>query len=201
MKDYKHQLIKQYIENNLNMSPEREVLLFERIAPLCQIQKAIKYQDLESPGPAHEGRVWYSAQAMVHSYYYNKARGANYGTQIWKKNEIIFLSSSLLREEDRTNHIQMLESGIVLSVSYRDILALREEFNEVSAHIEQIVVQNEQASQHRILLLNEPSCDRITKFEAENPLFCTIASVGTKAMHVGLTRQGYTVLKKRLLGK
>ncbi|MNL51986.1 hypothetical protein D3C87_1751260 [compost metagenome] len=95
----------------------------------------------------------------------------------------------------------MLEAGIVLSMSYRDVLALREEFKEVAAHIEQIIVQNEQASQHRILLLNEPSCDRIVRFEAENPLFCTIASVGTKAMHVGLTRQGYTVLKKKLLGK
>lgn len=201
MKDYKHQLIKQYIETKLNMTPDRQALLFERAAPLCQIQKTIKYQDLESPGPAHEGRIWYSAQAMVHSYYYNKARGTNYGTQIWKKNEIILFASSLLRGEDRTNHIQMLESGIVLSMSYRDVLALREDFQEVAAHIEQIVVQNEQASQHRILLLNEPSTDRIVKFEAENPLFCTIASVGTKAMHVGLTRQGYTVLKKKIMGR
>lgn len=201
MQDFKHKVIKQYIETKLNLTTERQDLLLQRVAPMCSIQKTIKYQDVESPGPAHEGRLWLSTQAMVHSYHYNKVRGANYGTQIWKKNEIILFASSLLFGEDRTNHIQMLESGIVLSLSYRDALTLREEFPEVTAHIEQIIVQNEQASQHRILLLNEPSVDRIVKFEAENPLFCTIASVGTKAMHVGLTRQGYTVLKKKLMGR
>ncbi|MFD2904878.1 hypothetical protein [Sphingobacterium anhuiense] len=201
MKDYKNQVIKQYIETKLTMTPERQALLFERVAPMCQIQKTIKYQDLESPGSANEGRLWLSTQAMVHSYYYNKTTGATYGTQIWKKNEIILFASSLLRGEDRTHYIQMLEPGIVLSMSYRDALTLREEFPEVSAHIEQIIVHNEQASQHRILLLNEPSCERIVKFEAENSLFCNIASVGTKAMHVGLTRQGYTGLKKKLMGR
>ncbi len=201
MNDYKNQVIKQYIETNLNLPPESQTLLFERVAPMCQIQKTIKYQNIESPGSANEGRLWLSTQAMVHSYYYNTITTATYGTQIWKKNEIILFASSLLHGENRTNYIQMLEPGIVLSMRYRDALTLRQEFPEVLAHIEQIIVQNDQASQHRILLLNEPSCARIVKFEAENSLFCNITSVGTKAMHVGLTRQGYTGLKKKLIGR
>ncbi|WP_400261295.1 hypothetical protein ACFX5U_15375 [Sphingobacterium sp. SG20118] len=197
MKEHKNNLIKHYIKKMLNLTPDREQLLFERIAPMFTIQSALKLQDLESPGPANEGRIWYSAQAMVHSYYYSKSRDAPYGTQIWKKREAILFASSLLNGTDRTNYVQMLEDGIVTSISYPDMLTIRSEFPEVSADIEQVILQNEQAYQHRVQLLNEPSLDRIMRFEKENRLFCSIASLHYKAMHVGLTRQTYAFLKKK----
>ncbi|UIR57402.1 hypothetical protein LZQ00_06185 [Sphingobacterium sp. SRCM116780] len=201
MEEYKHNVIKQYIKNNLNMTPDRQELLFKRVERSCQIQKALKYQELESEGPGEEGRIWLSTEGMAHSYYYNKTKGTNCGTQIWKKNELMLFSSSLSRGEYRNNYIQMLEPGTVLSMSYKEILAIRGEFPEVASHLEHISNVNEQAFQHRIRLLNEASVQRIIQFEEENPLFCNIASVCTKAMHVGLTRQGYSLLKKKILEK
>lgn len=195
MKEYKDDLIKHYIKTKLNMMPDREQLLFERIAPMFNIQSALKFQDLESPGSAHEGRIWYSAQAMVHSYYYSN--NVIYGTQIWKKKEAILFASSLLNGTDRTNYVQMLEDGLVISISYPDILTIRNEFPEVSAEIEQIILQNEQGHQQRIQLLHELSIDRIPRFEKENQLFCSIASLDIKAMHVGLKRKSYGRIKQK----
>ncbi|AIM38051.1 hypothetical protein KO02_16185 [Sphingobacterium sp. ML3W] len=198
MKEHKENLIKHYIKTKLNLMPDREQLLFERIAPMFTIQSALKLQDLESPGPASEGRVWYSAQAMVHGYYYSKKKDAIYGTQIWKKKEAILFASSLLNGTDRTNYVQMLEDGIVTSISYPDMLTIRSEFPEVSADIEQTILQNEQAHQHRIQLLNEPSLDRIMRFEKENPLFCSITNLDIKAMHVGLKRKRYGYIRRQV---
>ncbi|WP_400261319.1 hypothetical protein ACFX5U_15500 [Sphingobacterium sp. SG20118] len=197
MKEHKDNLIKHYIKTILNLTPDREQLLFERIAPMFSIQSALKLQDLESPGPASEGRVWYSAQAIVHSYYYSKSKDAIYGTQIWKKKEAILFASSLLNGTDRSHYVQVLEGGIVTSISYPDMLTIRSEFPEVSADIEQTILQNEQAHQHRIQLLNEPSLARIIRFEKENPLFCSIANLDIKAMHVGLKRKSYSHIKRK----
>ncbi|MGA6118317.1 hypothetical protein [Sphingobacterium anhuiense] len=198
MNDYKYRIIKQYLQKNFDISTERQNQLLEFVIPLCTEQKAIKYEQLESPGPAEQGRVWFSAEAMIHSYYHNKKKGINCGTQVWKKNEVILFTSSLLSGEERSNYIQMLEPGLVLSMSYPDALTVREVFPEVAAHIEQLIIQNDQAYQDRIRLLHEPSQERVRKFEAENRLFCTIASTVTKAMHVGLSRQGYTRIKANL---
>lgn len=198
MTDYKARTIKQYLQKNLDITTARQNQLLERMAPLFIIQKAIKYEDLESPGPADQGRIWFSAEAMIHSYYHNKKKGINCGTQIWKRNEIILFTSSLLSGEERINYVQMLEPGMVLSISYQDAKIIRGEFPEISAHIEQLIIQNDQAYHERIRLLNENSYDRVKKFEAENRLFCIIASTVTKAMHVGLSRQGYARIKATL---
>lgn len=196
MRDYKCRIIKQYIEKNIQSSTERQILLIERVLPLCLIQTAIKNQYLESPGPALDGRVWYSPQTVIHSFYFNKKKGLNCGTQIWKKNEVILFPPSLLQGEPRINFIQILESGVILSMSYKDILTIRDEFPEILSAFEQLIIQNQHAIQHRNRLLNEPSDERVAKFEAENSLFCAITSIATKAMHVGLSRQGYSNVKR-----
>lgn len=195
MKNYKYKLVQHYVHNKFHLDEKRESLLSERFASACSAQQALKYQIIESPGPASEGRVWYSAQSMIHSYYQNMLNDMSYGTQIWKRNEAILFGPSLLKGEDRINYIQVLEPGIVVSLAYTELMAIREEFHEVMEHLEEIIIQNEKAYQHRIHLLNEPSTDRVKRFEAENSLFCTIASVEKKAMHVGLSRQGYSRIR------
>lgn len=194
MKDPKYNILKQYIQK-LEMDQEREKLLLERVMPLCQIHNVLKNQYIESPGPASDGRIWYSPEVVIHCFYYNKKKRSNFGTQIWKRKEVVLFSSSLLLGEDRIHFVQALEPGMVLSISYKEILVIREEFPEVLNHLEQLIIQNDQAAQHRIRLLNEPSSDRIARFEAENSLFCTISSLATKAMHMGISRQGYASAK------
>lgn len=198
MEEFKRKLIGQYLQSKLMLTPERLEFLIERVSRVCRIQTTIKYQELEEEGAADLGRVWFSIDGMVHSYYYNKATGSMHGTQIWKKMELILFPASLIRGDYRTNHIQMLEPGKVLSVSYPDALALRNEFSEIAEIVEQVAILNEKAYKHRVMLFNEPSLVRIIRFEEENPLFSKIANETIKATHLGLSRQTYSRLKKEV---
>lgn len=198
MKQQKRKFIELYVENNLATIKERIEQLTNRIDEVARIQSVRKYQELESEGPAEDGRAWLSIDAMVHSFYYSKTCNCHWGNQIWRKFEPILFPSSLIDSEYRVNYIQVLEPGWVISISYPDLRILRDEFLEIKQHIEHISQINERAYRQRIMLLNEQSVQKLIKFEGENPLFTTIASKSIKAMHLGLSRQGYNLLQRKI---
>lgn len=198
MENQKKTIITQYLQTRLTgVAPARQALIVDRISDLARLQVAKKHQELELEGRALDGRAWLSVDAMVHGFYHCESSGDNWGNLIWKKMELILFPISLIEDEYRKNYIQLLEPGRVLSIGYPDLLKLRNEFVEIEKHIEHISMLNEKAYQRRVMLLNEPSKQRIKVFEAENPLFMTVASNEIKAMHLGLTRQGYNLLRKK----
>lgn len=198
MESLKRQLLLEYLKTHLGHVSDQHPDLIERAVAIARIEYAIKYQILEPDGPAAEGRAWLSANSMAHSYYYNETSKNNVGTYIWKKNEPILFSRSLLHDQPRNQIIQVLEPGIVLSIAYADLLEIRQAFPAIAQHIEDVSSLREQNYQERIVQLSAPPIERITRFEADNPEFCLVANVKTKAMHVGLCRQTYSSILKKI---
>lgn len=198
MNTLKRKLLLHYLKMKLQVPTARQAELMERAVQITRIQKALKNQILESPGPASEGRAWLSVHAMVHSYYFNEKTQSNIGTYIWEKNEPIIFNSSLFHDIPRMHTIQMIEAGPVLSIAYRDLLDLRNAFPEIAQHLEELSLQKEQSYQDRIILLNAPTQERIIHFEAHNPLFSQVANSTIKAMHLGICRQSYERIKKNI---
>ena len=176
MNDLKQKLLLSYLQSKLLVPAAKQPELMERAVQITRIQKALKNQVLESPGPAAEGRAWLSVNAMVHSYYFNEKTQSNIGTYIWEKNEPIIFNNSLFQDKPRNHTIQMIEAGPVLSMSYQDLLDLRNAFPEIAQHMEELSIQKEQSYQDRIILLNAPTQERIIHFEADNPLFSQVAN-------------------------
>lgn len=201
METFKKKIIEQYIQTKMTVPAYEQQVMVEKISRICHLQTARKYQEIESEGRAEDGRVWLSIEAMTHSFHYSKTGNCNWVTQIWKKFELILFPRSLIKGEYRNQYVQMLEPGRVLSVSYSDVLALREEYKAIETHIEQISITNELAYQQRLMLLNESSPQQLIRLQEENPLFYAIASQAVKAMHIGLTRQGYGLLEKKMREK
>ncbi|AIM38052.1 hypothetical protein KO02_16190 [Sphingobacterium sp. ML3W] len=198
MNDLKQKLLLSYLQSKLLVPAAKQPDLMERAVQITRIQKALKNQVLESPGPAAEGRAWLSVNAMVHSYYFNEKTQSNIGTYIWEKNEPIIFNNSLFQDMPRNHTIQMIEAGPVLSMSYQDLLDLRNAFPEIAQHMEELSIQKEQSYQDRIILLNAPTQERIIHFEADNPLFSQVANSTIKAMHLGICRQTYDRAKKQI---
>ncbi|MDH5825875.1 Crp/Fnr family transcriptional regulator [Sphingobacterium sp. SG20118] len=198
MNDLKQKLLLSYLQSKLLVPAAKQPELMERAVQITRIQKALKNQVLESPGPAAEGRAWLSVNAMVHSYYFNEKTQSNIGTYIWEKNEPIIFNNSLFQDMPRNHTIQMIEAGPVLSMSYQDLLDLRNAFPEIAQHMEELSIQKEQSYQDRIILLNAPTQERIIHFEADNPLFSQVANSTIKAMHLGICRQTYDRAKKQI---
>lgn len=170
--------------------PDFEGLL-QRIASVCRLQTAIKYQELEVPGPYGEGRVWFSVSAMAHSYCCSSGGRVKKGTRIWKKRKFILFSSSLLEKENRDDYVQLLEPGEVLSIRYHDMPGLMTDYPELEQYIRRITVDNERYYHHRNLLMGKPSTERIIQFRKENELFINCTSQEVQAMHVNLSRVAY----------
>nr|WP_121273270.1 Crp/Fnr family transcriptional regulator [Pedobacter schmidteae] len=171
--------------------------LINSLYELCRLHQVTKYQLLELPGPYYEGRLWFSVSAMVQAYYFCPDKQCKWGTRIWRKREFILNSASLLNQEFRTDYIEVLEPGNMLSITYVDLLSLIVEFPELEKQVQNIAACNERYYYNRTQLLNRPPFERVQQFEKENPLFVNVAGKDAIAMHVGLTRQGYySQLKK-----
>ncbi len=164
----------------------------------CQLIHAFKYQLLERPGPFEEAYVWFSIEAMVHSYYYCPHRLRKTGTRIWKKREFILFSGCLVNKEYRTDHIEILEPGIVICIKYAHLISLIERYPELEKPIKMTSIDNERYYHHRSLLLNKPVQERIKCFVAENTFFVSFASQAIQAMHVNLSLRGYTAQLAKL---
>lgn len=198
LEQHKQQLIKEFMLPLFGECQETPEIILSKINNICQLHHVLKSQQLESPGSHEEGTVWFSIQAMAHSYHYHKIRKVSFGTRIWKKREFIFDPFSLLQNDFREEYLEMLEPGEVLSIPYGKMRLLMDEIPEIATYIKRFSLISDQYFRHQLILVHDSPLQRVEAFEAENPLFCAIASNTIKAMHVGLSRQGYEAQLKRL---
>ena len=169
---------------------------------LCSIHHVIAKQELESPGGFDQGQMWFAISSMVHSYYFCPDRREDCGRQIWKKQEFILDTASLLDKDLRSDYIQALEPGEFISIRYPDLYWLMERYAIVRGKLDQLARFQQRYYRSHVQLLNKPAREKVRQFEAENALFARIASNSIKATHVGLTRQGYeNQLKKTEEGR
>jgi len=197
MDTYKKQLIDEQIIPFFNQ-PSTDEKLVNSLYAMCHLHTAIGRQILERPGSFEDGRMWFSVNSMVQAYYYCKNKQCKWGTRIWKKREFAIDSSSFLHQEPRTDYIEILEAGEVLSIAFTDLIKLMDAHPVVKAKVQEITACNERYYHYRTQLLNKPPLQRVQEFEAQNPLFIKVAGKEAVAMHVSLTRQGYYAQLKKM---
>jgi hypothetical protein len=163
-----------------------------------RLQNATKYQDLEGPGPATEGRLWVTKYGMAHSYCDQQEKKTKCGTQIWPKGTFIFCPSSLLENEARNTFVAMLEPDMVLSMAYIDLLDLMGQHHAIDAAIRSFALKQEHYHSKRNLLLNQRPLERVKQLRAENPTFINIAIQEVQAMHANMSLRSYIDQVKKL---
>jgi len=201
MEQLKKELIAKYIVPLFGAVDALNLQITEQLCGISKLRNAGKYEQLEAPGSFEEARVFFSIESMVHSYFYCPHKLVRKGTRIWKKLSFILFTSCLLEKEERSDYIQMLEPGKVLFFSYQDLLTLMDAFPSISSYFGHVFNSNESYYHHRNILLNKPPLQRVREFESENTLFTKVASKEIKALHVGLTRQGYNLQLRKLRKK
>ena len=194
----KAELIRQYVLPALGYLPDADDRTIDELILNARHTHAIKYQQMEIPGHFDDAYAWFSIDAIVHSYYYCPHTLAQRGTRIWKKCELIFFSSCLLKEERRTDYLEILEPGNLISIKYAHLLALIEHDSKLEKKIRLVSANNERYYHQRNLMLNKPAIERVKQFEKENPLFIKVANKEIIASHVALTRQGYNLQLRKI---
>jgi hypothetical protein len=198
MENLKKELIAKYVIPLFGTEVSYAEQISDRLDGICKLHDVLKYGELEAPGSFEQARVFFSLEAMVHSYYYCTYKSVQKGTRIWKRLNFILFSSCLLEKEVRTDYVQMLEPGKVLSFSYRDLLTLMEDFPTVRIYFGHVFNSNESYYHHRNIFLNKPPIERTKHLREENPYFINIASQQIQAIHVNLCLRAYINQIKKL---
>ena len=157
-----------------------------------------KHKKIEVPGNFDDGKVWFAIDAMVHSFYFCPDTLTEKGTRIWKKREFMFFSDGLFGHQYRTDYLETLEEGRLIYISYINIIELKNNYPALENQLRLLSLQNERYYHNRSLMLNKKPVERVRQLIKENPLFITISSKSTQAMHVNLTRNGYSNQLKKL---
>lgn len=198
IRNLKQRLISKYIIPLLELNPAQDAHLINELFLHSRLHHIIKGQLLETPGNWNEGHMWFSIEAMVHSYYTCPDMQINCGRQIWKKQEFIFDNQSFYDRQYRSDYIQAIEPGDFISIPYPELNWLDEHFLSIKQHLNQLSRVQQRYYRHHVQLLNKPALEKVQSFVAMHPLFARVASNSINGMHTGLSRQGYENQLKKL---
>ena len=185
------ELVKRFILQAFDPDMVMEQHKTDDISKRFRLHSCTKYQELEMPGPAAEGRLWVALQAMVHCYHYHPEKGSKCGMQIWKKRQFIFCPSSLLEDEARSTYISPLEHGPILSIGYPDLRDLMGRYHQVDTAIRSFALKQEHYYRKKSQLLNACPLERVRQFRAQNQAFINCSTQEVQAMHVNMSLRSY----------
>jgi hypothetical protein len=198
IRNNKEELILKYIVPALGLTPEKDEILIDELHLHSRLHTIIKSQFLETPGDWGDGHIWFSIDAMVHSYYTCQDTHENCGRQIWKKQEFIFDSQSFYDRQYRSDYIQAIEPGTFISIPYPELNSLDEHFSIIKQRLVQLSRVQQRYYRHHVQLLNKPPLKKVGSFIAMHTLFARVANNTINGMHTGLSRQGYEIQLKKL---
>lgn len=195
----KRELIIKYVAPALGVTLPTEEKLVDELIFYSRLHPVIKNQHIEIPGNWAEGHIWFSIDAMTHSYYICEDTFESCGRQIWKKQEFIFDNQSFYDCQHRSDYIQAIEPGTFISIDYPSLSWLEEHFPFIKEHLVKLSRIQQQYYRQHVQLLNKPPLEKVRSFIAKHQLFTRVASNTINAMHIGLSRQGYETQLKKLV--
>ncbi|SKB95824.1 hypothetical protein SAMN05660841_03279 [Sphingobacterium nematocida] len=152
---------------------------------------------MESPGTAITGFLWFSIEAMCHSYFFNSQKNIPCGTCIYKKKELIFNGNSLIKGLDRQDYVQILEDGFVLSIGFPEILSLMNKYRDFDQAIRELTYQQGVYFRQQNAFRELPSLERVRKLKDEHAAFVACATQEVQAIHAHLSvKQYYNKIKE-----
>lgn len=195
---HKQRLILNYIVPLLGLSLLTDKRLIDELLLHSRLHFIVKGQFLETPGNWNDGHIWFSIEAMVHSYYTCQDMQVNCGRQIWKKQTFIFDNQSFYDRQYRSDYIQAIEPGDFISIPYPELNWLDEHFLSIKQHLNQLSRVQQRYYRHHVQLLNKPPLEKVRSYIDMHQLFSTVANNTINGMHTGLSRQGYENQLKKL---
>lgn len=195
---FKHELILKYVTPILEIILPKDESLIQELLVHSRLHSVIKYQLIETPGVWKDGNMWFSIDALMHSYYICPDTQVNCGRQIWKKQQFIFDNQNFYDQLYRSDYIQAVEPGTIISISYSALNWLQEHFVSIKQQLIQLSrIQQQYYRNHAQLLIRSP-LEKVKAFTTTHKLFSSVANNTINGMHTGLSRQGYENQLKKL---
>lgn len=134
-----------------------------------RIVLATKEQYVVESGPAEEGQLLFFDSGIARSYYYDLSREKYITTQISTKNDVRIDMNGFLHGHNRKENIQMLESGVLLAITYSNLKYLLTAYPEMAPISLNLQAKREEQCQYYQHLLKLSVDDRVAVYLEDNP--------------------------------
>lgn len=175
-------------------------LIVGTIAPQCiellitnsKLRPVIKDQFIEMGGSFEDGSLYYLYSGIARTCYYGREVDKPIISRIWKKHEVMFDVSSFVNREHRTEAIQMLEDGEVLSISYPILKSLVDTFPKMLSLLLFLQAENEKHNKFYQHLLKQTVEERVRLYLDNNPTISSRINKDCIALHLGISRSKFS---------
>lgn len=157
-----------------------------------RLKPAIKDQFLEVGGTYEDGSLFYLYSGIARSCYYGPNVEKPIISRIWKKHEVMFDVNSFLNGENRTEAIQMLEDGEIVSISYSSLKCLFDTYPKMLSLLLYLQAENEKYNKFYQHLLKLSVEERVKLYLNHNPTICSRINKDCIALHLGISRSKFS---------
>ncbi len=151
-----------------------------------------KEQFIETGGSFEDGSLYYLYSGIARSCYYGPDVEKPIISRIWKKHEVMFDLNSFLNSDYRTEAIQMLEDGEVLSLSYPVLKSLIDTFPKMLPLLLFLQAENEKHNKFYQHLLKQTVEERVRLYLDHNPTISSRINKDCIALHLGISRSKFS---------
>jgi CRP-like cAMP-binding protein len=157
-----------------------------------RIFKGVKDQYIEESGEAEEGHLVYFESGIARCYYYDAIADKYMTTRITRKDDVVIDMNAYLYGTPRTENIQMLETGNLITMPYANLKLLLTQFPEMYPVIVHFQAEREKQllAYHR--LLRYTADERVRLFLDDNPGIATRINNELIASHLDLYRSTFS---------
>ncbi|MNJ98894.1 DNA-binding transcriptional dual regulator Crp [compost metagenome] len=157
-----------------------------------KLRSFVKDQYLEESRSFEDGKLFYITSGIACTFYFDASSDKTIISRIWKKHDVIFDANSFQYEVERTETIQMLESGELLTIDYYSLKNLLNVFPKMAHCVMCLQAERDKYArfyQHLSLLSVE---DRVRLYLNDNPTLSNRISKDCIATHLGISRSKFS---------
>lgn len=155
-----------------------------------KLRPTVKGEIIEAGGSFEDGNLYYLYGGIARSCYSN-TRGKEFCTRIWNEQQIIFNLNSFVNREIRKETIQMLENGILLTISYQNLEYLKDTYPKIVFLLLYLLADNEEFNKFHQHILKLPVEDRVRIYLDKQPIIRDRVKKDVIALHLGISRSKF----------
>ena len=157
-----------------------------------RIITGVKDQFLEEPGPYEEGQFFLFESGIARAFYCHSGTDTEITTHLFTKHDLTFDAAGFSNHTERIKYVQMLEDGIVFSISFLKLQVILDNYPGLLALLFPFTAMQQQQYDQYQHLLKLPVDERVQLFLESKPGIASRVSKELLAQYLGVGRTGFS---------
>jgi CRP-like cAMP-binding protein len=185
---FRRKILPVFIKLNGSIPAGLETAIIEK----SNIITAVKDQYIAESEEAEDGHLIYFESGIARCYYYDATADKSIITGITRKDDVLIDINAYLYGSKQTDNIQMLESGTLIMLSYRNLKLLLSEFQSMYPTFLYFLAEREKQHSAYQHLLKSSVEERVKIFLADNPGIATRINNDHIASYLDMSRTTFS---------